>query len=178
MASKDEEAEYLAAFAEEYLHVTGRSLDVIAATERPDFIARVTGWPSEVGIELVQVMVDPESRMWRRILDHEAYMDPFDTAHRLQEIVYRKDEKRASLGWQLPQSSMLVLMLRDAPIEDVSQHLEEELLQEMQQTGFTEIWVADLTIREAYETVQLMCVKGDGYVGLHDRHPISWKPYG
>lgn len=130
------------------------------------------------GLEVVRVMVDPEQRMWRRILDGDEFMDPVDTAVRLQELVYQKDVKRSASDWELPDSTILLLTLLDAPIEDVAPYIDEEVLAELYTTGFMEIWVADFTIAEAYGTVQLMCLKCDAYIGLHDFHPRSWKPYG
>jgi hypothetical protein len=51
--------------------------------------------------------------------------------------------------------------------------------QECAATGFTEIWLADLTTIDAFHTVQLFGVKPKEFVGLHAMRRLrSWKPYG
>ena len=171
------ESELVDAFLKEHHLVTGKKISVLRDWERPDFIVGDdTG--KHYGLEVVRVMVDPEQRMWRRILDGQEFMDPIDTAIRLQDCVYQKDEKRSSPDWVLSDSTILLLALIDAPIADIEPFIDEEILAELNTTGFVEIWVADFTLEEAYGTVQLMCLKSDAYIGLHDFHPVSSKPYG
>ena len=177
LGKKEQERMLLDPFLEEYHLVTGKQLSLLACWERPDFIVcDDTG--KHYGLEVVRVMVDPEQRMWRRILDGHECMDPVDTAVHLQECVYRKDLKRSSVDWDLSDSTILLLALFDAPIADIEPYIDEEILTELNTTGFVEIWVADFTLEEAYGTVQLMCLKSDAFTGLHDFHPVSWKPYG
>lgn len=162
---------------DEYYRVTGLRLDLRARGERPDFLcSRSDG--AKLGLELTKVMVDPESRFWLRTLKGEQYVDPVDTAVRLQEAVYRKDAKRALPDWNLPDRTVLVLQLMDTPIAEVAPHLDKQLLDEMSTTGFLEIWVADYTVRKAFATVQLFGIKPGKWRGLH---PHAWegtKPYG
>lgn len=174
---KDAEERSLALFLAEYRAVTGTAIKVIASTERPDFICQDDSG-SQLGVELVRVMVDPETRMWREILDREEFMDPTETAIRLQEIVYQKEQKRASSGWQHSDRTILVLDLHDAPVPQVASILEDDLLDEMSETGFREIWVSDHTIEDSYYTVQLFGIKPREWRGLHPHHSRTWKPYG
>jgi hypothetical protein len=177
MSKKEQELRLLDSFVKEYQLVTGKQLSLLASWERPDFIVcDDTG--KLYGLEVVRVMVDPEQRMWRRILDGHEFMDPVDTAVRLQEWVYRKDLKRSSVDWDLPGSTILLLALIDAPIADIEAYIDEEILAELNTTGFVEIWVADFTLEDAYGTVRLMCLKSDAFTGLHEFHPVSCKPYG
>ena len=79
LAKKEQERMLLDPFAKEYQLVTGKQLSLLASWERPDFIVcDETG--KRYGLEVVRVMVDPEQRMWRRILDGHEFMDPVDTA--------------------------------------------------------------------------------------------------
>ena len=174
---KEEERDHLHFFLEEYHYVTGKKLFCLACGERPDFIVGDEKG-SRYGLELTLV-TDPQTRFWRRIFTGDEFINPFDTAIRLQELVHKKEEKRASVGWELPDSTILVLALYDAPIEFVEQFLEAEILEELKnKTGFMEIWVADFTKIEAFSTVRLMCLTGGHNAGLHDFHPASSKPFG
>ena len=171
-----EEAE-LEPFLEEYQVVTGTVLEILGWGERPDFIC-ARGTEPPIGIELVKVMHDPESKMWRTILDKQDYMDAPDAAILLQEILYRKDGKRASQGWQYPDRTILVLQIMDARIDEVVCYFDSELMDEMTQTGFLEIWAADYTLMEPYGTVQLLGIKPQQWRGLHSHRFQGMKPYG
>ena len=177
IGKKEEEREYLYPFLEEYRLVTGRELTVLECRERPDFIVG-NDKEERFGLEITRIMVDPETRKWREILDKDEFMDPQDTTIHLLEQLYRKSEKIKSSGWELPDFTILVLAVMDAPIEDMTPFLDEEILDELSMTKFLEIWAADFTIMGAYNTVQLMGLKAGEYTGLHKPHPISWKPYG
>ena len=164
-------------FPDEYKRVTGLRLKQIGRNERPDIVClRSDG--IEIGVELTKVMEDPASRMWGRILDREDYANALDTAIRLQEAVYQKEEKRSCGHWYLPDSTILVLQLMDAPIEDVAPYLDVQIIDEISGTGFFEIWVADYTVHEAYGTVQLFGIKPRQWRGLHEHAWSGTKPYG
>ena len=60
------EAMALDLFLAEYQLITGRRIESYVNSERPDFLCiDTTG--VKFGIELVRVMVDPESLMWLRL---------------------------------------------------------------------------------------------------------------
>jgi hypothetical protein len=61
-------------FLSEYSRITGKVLEPIEAGERPDFILS-DAEGRRVGVELVKAMLDPESSMWRRILDKLDFVD-------------------------------------------------------------------------------------------------------
>jgi len=164
-------------FLSAYRFVTGLDLEVIGLGERPDFRCRRSDGV-ELGVEVTRVMTDPESRFWKRVLSGEEYADRVDTAIRLQELIYRKDAKRRSLGWILPQFTILVLQLMDCPLDEASCFLDKEVLSEVVATGFLEIWAADYTAMEAYNSVQLYGIKPPKWAGLHDHSMMGSKPYG
>jgi len=92
---KEAEHAELVAFLEEFSLVVGSELTLVASGERPDFTVSDTGGNTS-GLEVVRVFASPQSRHWRRVFDGVEHMDALDTAIRLQETVYRKDEASAA----------------------------------------------------------------------------------
>jgi len=164
-------------FLDEYRAITGRTLNVLGRSERPDFIC-VRGSGPRLGLELVRVMEDPGIHQSREILHGVTEADPVDTAVRLQEAVYNKEAKRASPGWQYPKRTILVLQVMDAPVESVAYHLDDELMDEMSATGFLEIWAADYTIMEPHGAVQLLGIKPKRWRGIYPHGFYGQKPFG
>lgn len=174
---KDEEREALDYFLAEYEITTGNKLTVLHESESPDFLcANAAG--KQIGVELVRAMKNPELMSWRRILDKLDYADSLDTWIRAQEAIHRKDERRQAPHWQTPLDTILVVQLVDCPIQEVADHIEDDLVAECAATGFSEIWLADYTKLEAFGTVQLYGLKPEKFRGLHERCYGSWKPYG
>lgn len=171
------EAMALDLFLAEYQHITGRLIESYVPSERPDFLCVDTDG-DKFGIELVRVMMDPESLMWLRILKNEEFADPLDTYIHLQEAIDRKDYLRRTVGWSCPDDTVLVLQLMDAPIEKVAKFICSEVVEVGEASGFSEIWLADYSVEEAYSTVQLYGIKPEWFRGLHDRALGSSKPYG
>jgi len=164
-------------FLDEYAAVTGRKLEVLGRSERPDFICR-RGREPYLGLELVKVIEDPISRQWEEILNGSVDVDPLDTAIHLQEAVYRKEDKRKIPGWRCPARTILVLQLMEAPAEEVGRYLDIQILDEMSATGFLEIWAADYTVFEPYGTVELLGIKPRKWRGIHRHRLYGTKPYG
>lgn len=161
---------------DEYEYVTGRKLESFSQSERPDFI--IIGDGEEYGLELTKVMQDPETRLWRDIVDRDEHMDPVDAAVTLQEIAFRKNDKLKSAGWKHSDRTILVLQLMESPLPIVANILDREIIDELSSTDFIEVWLADYTIYEAYGTVQLYCVKPEQWRGLHEHSQSDTKPYG
>ena len=164
-------------FLKEYEWITGLSLQLVGRAERPDFIAQRSDG-TELGIELSKIMRDPKSAFWARVLSGEEFADPVESAIRLQELIYRKDAKRSGSGWTLPDRTVLVLQLMDSSIGQVAFFLDEQVIKELNETGFFEIWLADYTILEAFGTIQLYGIKPEKWQGLHDHSRTGNKPYG
>jgi len=164
-------------FLEEYKYITGLSLQLVNQFERPDFIAQRSDG-TRLGIELSKIMRDPESTFWARVLSGEEFADSVDTAIHLQELIYRKDAKRSGSGWTLPDRTVLVLQLMDSSIDQVVLFLDDQVIKELNETGFFEIWLADYTILEAFGTIQLYGIKPEKWQGLHSHSRTGNKPYG
>jgi len=164
-------------FLKEYEWITGLSLQLVGRAERPDFIAQRSDG-AELGIELSKIMRDPQSAFWARVLSGEEFADPVETAIHLQELIYRKDAKRSGSGWTLPDRTMLILQLMDSSIDQVVLFLDKQVIKELNETGFFEIWLADYTILEAFGTIQLHGIKPEKWQGLHDHSRTGNKPYG
>ena len=164
-------------FLKEYEWVTGLALQLVNRTERPDFIVQRSDG-TQLGIELTKVMRDPESTFWARVLSGEEFADPVETAIRLQELIYRKDAKRSGPGWTLPDCTVLVLQLMDSSIDQVVSFLDDQVIKELNETGFFEIWLADYTVLEAFGTIQLYGIKPEKWQGLHNHSGTGNKPYG
>jgi len=164
-------------FLKEYEWVTGFSLQLVGRTERPDFIVQRSDG-IQLGIELTKVMRDPESTFWARVLNGEEQADPIDTAIHLQELIYCKDIKRSGSGWTLPERTVLVLQLMDSSINQVVLFLNEQIIKELNETGFFEIWLTDYTILDAFGTIQLYGIKPKRWQGLHSHSRTGNKPFG
>jgi hypothetical protein len=170
------EREDLYQFLEEYARVTGTQLIPIAAGERPDFVCEKRG--RRYGLELVKAMRNPVQRRWEVILGGTGHLSGHDATLLVQDVAYAKDKKRASPGWSYPKSTILVIQLIGSDGEEMVVHLDNQLMDEMAETGFREIWIADYSPMEAYRTIQLIGVKPKRWRGLHRHRLFGTKPYG
>jgi len=170
------EAMELEPFLDEYAHVTGIEMTVVAAGERPDFICEKRG--RRFGLELVKAMQDPVQRQWDVILRGEGLLHGLDAALLVQEAAYVKERKRASTGWRYPESTILVIQLIGSDGEQMAEHLDDQLMSEMAETGFREIWIADYSLMDPYGAVQLIGVKPKRRRGPHPHRFHGTKPYG
>jgi hypothetical protein len=66
----------------------------------------------------------------------------------------------------------------DSSIEQVASLLGDEIIKEINKTGFLEIWIGDYSILEVYGTIQLYCIKPKKWQGLHNHMNKGMKPYG
>jgi hypothetical protein len=117
-------------------------------------------------------------RRWDIILGREGLLHGQDAAILVQEAAYRKEKKRASAGWWHPKSTILVIQLIGSDGEQMAKHLDDELMDEMEETGFREIWIADYSPMEPHGTVQLIGVKPKRWRGPHPHRFDGMKPYG
>lgn len=163
-------------FVEEYSRVTGVELMLIGAGERPDFLCEKRG--QHYGLELVRAMQDPIQRKWDVILRGDEHLHGMDAALRIQEAVYVKDTKRASPGWRYPGSTILAIQVIGSDGDEVAGSLDDQIMDEMSETGFREIWVADHSPMEPYGEIQLIGVKPKRWRGLHRHRLYGTKPFG
>jgi len=66
----------------------------------------------------------------------------------------------------------------DSSFDQVISFLDKQVIKELNETGFFEIWLADYTILEAFGTIQLYGIKPERWQGLHDHSKRGNKPYG
>lgn len=170
------ERDSLDPFLDEYLHVTGEELVLVAAGERPDFVCEKGG--RRFGLEVVRAMRNPVDQSWDVIFGGDGQLHGLDAAILVQETLYRKDQKRASAGWKYPKSTILVIQLIGSAGDEMAEHLDDQLMDEMADTGFREVWIADYAPMEPYGTVQLIGVKPTRWRGVHRHRFYGRKPYG
>jgi len=175
-AKKMVERDSLGPFLEEYAYVTGDHLTLVAAGERPDFLCEKRG--RRYGLEVVRAMQTPVPRSWGVSLDGDSHLHGLDAAILVQETVYKKDQKRASSGWQYQKSTILVIQLIGSDGEEMAEYLDNQLMNEMAGTGFREIWIADFSLMEPHGTIQLIGVKPRRWRGAHRHRFHGAKPYG
>jgi hypothetical protein len=165
-------------FLKEYELVTGLALQHVGRAERPEFITQRSD-STELGIKLSKIIGDPQFAFWPlRVLRGKEFADPVETAIHLQELIYLKDAKRSGSGWTLPDRTMRILQLMDSSFDQVISFLDKQVIKELNETGFFEIWLADYTILETFGTIQLYGIKPERWQGLHDHSRPGNKPYG
>ncbi|MBM3748755.1 MAG: hypothetical protein FJW34_23520 [Acidobacteria bacterium] len=172
MVERDE----LYPFLEEYAYLAGVELTLVGAGERPDFVCEKRG--RRYGLELVKAMRDPVQRGWEVILGSDSHLHGLDAAALVQEVAYSKDKKRRSPGWRYPKSTILVIQLVGSDGEEMASYLDDQLMDEMAETGFREIWIADYSPMEPYGTIQLIGVKPKRWRGAHPHRFYGMKPFG
>jgi len=65
----------------------------------------------------------------------------------------------------------------DSSIEQVILFFDNQVIKELNEMGFYEIWLADYTILEAFGTIQLYGIKPERLQGLHNHSRTGNKPY-
>jgi hypothetical protein len=166
-----EEAEQ---FLYEYIHVTGIEMDLVAIGERPDFACEKEG--QRYGLELVKVMKNPEIRRIDALFG-DAHLHGQDAAIMVQETVFAKEEKRSKPDWTFPDKTILVLQLVGSDGEELLEYLDDQLMEEISETGFCEIWIADDSTLGPYNNVQLIGIKPKKWRGLHRHSSYGKKEY-
>ena len=173
---KEVETDELSLFLIQHEHVTGMSTQILSRRERPDFEVLREG--RVFGLELVKVVDSPRDRFWNALLIGSDKMSVSDASDRIQEAIYDKDRKRASCGWEFPNSTILVVQVIGADIQDVMRYWDETILHEVRATGFSEIWLSDHSPIEPFGTVEIIGIKTGEWAGLHRHSAFGTKPYG
>jgi hypothetical protein len=168
MAEEIDLGYFLAAYAQ----ATRRTLRCLESSERPDFICAKSD-RSTVGLELVRVTRDPESRWADEVFFRRDHMDPGEALWRVSEAIAVKESKRQQSDWKLKENSILVIQTMDCPLTLLDSELEPELFRGH---GFGEVWLADYSELEAYGTVGLFCLYPTDLWGWYPSE--RGKPYG
>ncbi len=173
---KESELQSLNYFVAAYENVTGESLNIAEVSERPDFICeREKG--IRVGVELSKVRRNhPNDILWDNLVEKQLYMSREDALKIINNSVLAKEKKRKEPGWQISESTILIIELADIPLTTMRHFIKPAILPDIYETGFQEIWFADFTGIEAYDNVELFCVKPDALAGYYPRS--LQKPYG
>lgn len=151
---KELEKRHLNHFLDSYFHATGERLQIHEITERPDFLCKRENGTT-VGVELTQIVRNPNDAEWEKILEGRQFMTLEEALECIQNQTLRKDKKRSEDDWKLSGRTILVLQLMDIPLWKVGSMLSDEMLPDLQETKFSEIWMADFTTIEAFGEVEL-----------------------
>lgn len=172
---KERELETLSYFNQVYEEATGDYLEVVKSCERPDFICKRNDG-TVVGVELVRILRGhPNDRFADQILNKNYYMEPGQAIDLIQIFSSIKEEKRQSKGWRHSEKTILIMELIESPLSELSQLLSEELFPDIADSGFLEVWLADLSEIEAYGNIELFCLHPREWWGYYKR-PLQ-KPY-
>lgn len=173
---KETEIEVLDYFNAIYEEVVGDFLEIVEAYERPDFICKRKDG-TFVGVELIQVRRGhPNDVFYDKYINKNLTMVPDQVLDLIQSIIYIKEEKRKSQSWRLSEKTILIIHLQESPLWEIASALNEDLFPDLQDYGFIEIWVADLSEIDAYNNIELFCLFPPQISGYYKR-PIQ-KPYG
>ncbi|MBN1572509.1 MAG: hypothetical protein JW984_04850 [Deltaproteobacteria bacterium] len=171
------EREFLDIFVKAYNNSKSINVSIndstIIESERPDFIAKKNNG-LDIGIELVQIVRPPEIEFVDRVFRNREYMDIYNAIELVMHHIEEKENKRQDSDWQLQNSNILVLQLIDCPI-----HLLylDDLKNISDKSGFREIFLADCTMLEEYNEVELFCLAPTEMWGYQYRINPSKKPY-
>lgn len=173
---KEAELEALGYFLEAYEIATGKTFKIRETTESPDFVCTQQDG-EQVGIELTKVRRGhPDEILWDEIVKKKTSMSHDQALQMIQRQAYEKEKKRRKPYWKLPESCILVIELVDIPLFEIENCISEEILPDLYAVGFKEVWIADFTELEAYDNVELFCVKPKFLRGYFSRG--FQKPYG
>lgn len=173
---KEAEQEAFNYFLDAYECVTRETLEVFETAERPDFICvRQNG--ERAGVELAKVRRGhPNDILWDRIIEKQNFMSMEHALEMIQEVANEKEAKRNEPDWKLPGAAILLIELRDIPLSEIMGCISEEVLPDLFSIGFAEVWFADFSELEAYDNVELYCIKPKELRGHYSRG--IQKPYG
>lgn len=175
---KEAERRDLDNFLDARAHITRERLEVVEATERPDFICKRAD-AQRVGVELTKVTRgNPKIMMWDRILERRHYMRVDSAIEALQLLATEKERKRTQYDWKHSSSTILLLQLVDIPLSRLKGQLTNRVVPDLENLGFAEMWIADYTQVEPYDNIELVGFCPEKWFGYHQRPNPLQKPYG
>ncbi|MEQ8213571.1 MAG: hypothetical protein ABRQ35_06715 [Smithellaceae bacterium] len=167
---KERETELLEYFLAEYGYISSSSIQIIKASERPDFICiRENG--NIVGIELCMIRRGhPNDIMFELLIEKQEHMSIDSALNMIREKAIEKEYKRLQIDWEIPEHTILLFSLTDIPLWKIKNFITIEHLPDLYDTGFSEIWLADFTSLEEFDNVELFCIKPEKLVGYYKRN--------
>ena len=174
---KEIERSHLDIFITDYSRITKMQFPEIYSSESPDFICTRSDGIT-LGIELVNVMRDPESAQFDRLLYHKLEADSQETLDNIYYTIEKKDDIRSRNYGEWSDKTILVMILSDCQLSNLHTSLTEDLREDFSQYGFKEIWLADYTGIEAYGDIELFGLYPSQWWGYHQRDNPCRKPYG
>jgi len=171
---KNRESYILGHFVDAYKEIAGTSFIDIEECERPDFTCKRENG-EKLGIELVKITRGKQDIFWDSVLKGLVYMDSENALNLLQEHTIRKDNKRRETDWTLSDSTLLLIELVDIPLAEIYRSLTKKDIPDLLINGFLEIWIIDTTGMEAFNNVEIFCVKPEKFHGYYSRG--IQKPY-
>ena len=175
-ADKDQELEYLQYFISARESATGERLELIRATESPDFLCRRPDGRI-VGVEHTKVAYQASLSEIKRILGEDREIDNFELFWAAHSSASKKNEKRKEAYWQTPDATILVLDL----VEGYRMNQwpdDSSLAADFAEFGFIEIWLSDYSSVEAFNEVTLLGIYPKDIWGLNGQGYLYGKPYG
>ncbi|HXM80759.1 MAG TPA: hypothetical protein VN929_02410 [Burkholderiales bacterium] len=181
IGKKEEERIALDYFLDAYAFTTGAQLEYIPFAsdgERPDFLCR-TAAGEVIGVEITRVMVRPHIKGELIALGASTRLNALAASEAVFAVVEEKDRKRRSLGWRLPENTILVIHVLDTDVDELGAlYASANLHDDFADFGFREIWIADCGSIEAYGGVTLIGLHPEQWWGPHERWNHFQKPYG
>ena len=173
---KENEEESLGYFLEAYESVIGESFERVENSERPDFLCTRKD-DSKVGIELSKIRRGhPNDIQFDKIIQKQDYMSIDHALDMIQRVAIEKEKKRNDPDWAFPDATILLFELTDIPLSALWNCINPDILPDLYEIGFIEIWLVDLTGLEAFDNVELFCVRPKKWEGYYPRN--LQKPYG
>jgi hypothetical protein len=163
-------------FLEARERATGEALE-IRPHERPDFIGTRTNG-REVGIELTSVMLHPHPPNSSEAHLHEPEEVPDSMVARLVESLQEKAESRANYDEPWRDNTILVLQLVDVGFSGTLHSFADALEEDARESGFAEVWLSDLTERDAFDNIEIFCLVPPSLHGHYPRANLCEKPFG
>lgn len=174
---KERESRHLRAFLDAYNLVTESSTELVYSSERPDFICR-RGTGTNVGIELTRITRgDPDQIFWEEILEGRGFMARDEVLEEVERLTLLKESKRRDPNWTYCNRTILVLQLMETALSRVRSCLNFEILPDLENVGFSEVWVADLKALEVFGTADLFALHHPRLSG-HQKLNQYKKPWG
>lgn len=146
--------------------------------ERPDFVCQAPDGEL-VGLEVTKVVLPPNVKRRLTTVGETTQLEAYHASEIIFSLVEKKDLKRRSPSWHLPENTILVIQVLDTDVDELETFLvDAELREDFRGFGFREIWIANFCSVEPYRSVTLFGLYPEKWWGPHERWNQGEKPYG